>query len=119
MIWDHESLQNFLEKFNSSIRCMITIQDVVDAAGGPYGTCYIVAEVLQFLLGPDKWKPEFVHYRDSTHWYLRHRVTREILDATVGQYSVPPPYHEGKGCGFLTKNPSKRARYILLKLGIR
>ena len=51
-----------------------------------------------------------------THWYLKNSITGEIIDPTVEQFiakNEKPPYEKGKGCGFLTKLPSKRAQIIL------
>lgn len=94
---------------------MNIISKVVQAAGGPNKNCYPVSEALQYLLGKDKWKPEVLKYHGNTHWYLRNRITGEVLDATASQYKHPEkiPYHKGKGCGFLTKNPCKRTQLIL------
>jgi len=35
------------------------------------------------------------------------------IDPTAQQFSSPVPYPEGKGCGFLTKEPSKRAKELM------
>jgi hypothetical protein len=37
----------------------------------------------------------------------------EILDPTVKQFKTKPNYYEGRGRGFLTKKPSKRARALM------
>jgi len=82
------------------------------------GHCYIAAEALWYLLGCNNWKPMCASYKDkhgkATHWWLEHKKTREIADPTKEQYFPDnPPYHMGKGIGFLTKHPSKRAMIIL------
>jgi len=82
------------------------------------GHCYIAAEALWHLLGTDKWKPMCASYIDdggkATHWYLIHRETGEIADPTKEQYyPEEPPYHIGKGHGFLTSHPSKRAQIVI------
>lgn len=82
------------------------------------GHCYIAAEALFHILGPSKWKPMCASYRDeggkATHWWLVHRETGEIADPTKEQYLPDsPPYHLGKGSGFLTKKPSRRAKILI------
>lgn len=76
------------------------------------GHCYIASEVLKYLLGND-WKSEVVNHEGGTHWYLRHKPSNEVLDITASQFKSKVPYHLGKGCGFLTKNLSKRATELL------
>ena len=83
------------------------------------GHCYVAAEALYHAL-PDKqnWKPICASYNDEigkcTHWWLQNKKTGEILDPTKEQYYPDsPPYYLGRGSGFLTKFPSKRAQFIL------
>ena len=87
------------------------------------GHCYIATEALFHIL-PDKenWKPMVASYNDeggkATHWWLVNRTTGKILDPTREQYGDKiPPYHLGKGTGFLTKLPSKRAQIIISNIG--
>jgi hypothetical protein len=82
------------------------------------GHCYVAAEALWHLLGPKKWKAVCASYVDeggkATHWWLVHKDTGEIADPTKEQYEPgQPPYHLGKGTGFLTRLPSKRAKVVL------
>jgi hypothetical protein len=82
-----------------------------------WGHCYAASEALWYLLGDQRdWTPHVARDEDVTHWWLRHRHSGEILDPTAEQYTnhgVCPPYNEGRGCGFLTPQPSKRAREII------
>lgn len=85
------------------------------------GHCYVAAESLWYLLGCDDWKPMCASYVDeggkATHWWLVHRQTDAIADPTAEQYlPEQPPYHLGKGSGFLTKKPSKRAQVVLTRV---
>lgn len=78
----------------------------------------MAAEACFYLLNRDEWKPMCASYRDengkATHWWLVHKVTGEKADPTAEQYAPEqPPYHLGKGTGFLTKNPSKRAQIVI------
>ena len=82
------------------------------------GHCYVAAEALWHLLGPGDWTPVCASYRDAggrtTHWWLRHRRTGRIADPTAEQYAPEtPPYHLGRGSGFLTRKPSRRAQVVL------
>ncbi len=56
--------------------------------------------------------PHRVRHEGDVHWYLVLDRTY-IIDPTAKQFRRPPPYHEGRGAGFLTKNPSKRARAMM------
>lgn len=84
------------------------------------GFCYAAAEAAFHLLGGKKagWKPMcVVYYEDgikSTHWWIV--KDGKIIDPTKSQYTkcgLKPPYHLGKGCGFLSKNPSKLAKLLI------
>ena len=82
------------------------------------GHCYVAAEALWYLLGKDNWKPMCASYQDelgkATHWWLVHKKTNKIADPTREQYLPDvPPYHLGKGSGFLTNTPSKRAQIVM------
>ncbi len=85
------------------------------------GHCYIAAEVLWHSLDKKDFKPMCAVYFDEkgkcTHWWLKNKNTGEILDPTAEQYYPDtPPYTLGRGCGFLTKEPSKRAKIVLNKI---
>jgi hypothetical protein len=49
-----------------------------------------------------------------THWWLK--KGNRIIDPTESQYTelgLQPPYHLGKGAGFLTSKPSRRAQELM------
>lgn len=94
------------------------------------GNCYVTCEALYHLLGgiASGWVPHTVRHEGDVHWYLvstesvvlgsvwhdgSRIVTPAILDPTAQQFSTPPPYHLGRGRGFLTKKPSKRAAALM------
>jgi hypothetical protein len=85
-----------------------------------YGHCYVATESLYYLLGgpASEWTPTYVHHEGSTHWFLVHQRTGEILDVTAAQFHRPPPYQHGLGCGF-QKYPSDRTRTLLARLALR
>ncbi len=85
------------------------------------GHCYVAAEALWHLIGgkksgyvphvlshslwPDGLKP------GETHWFLAKDDNR--LDPTSGQFDTPIPYSKGRPNGFLTREPSRRARKLI------
>ncbi len=108
---------------------------------GRRGNCYVLCEALYHLMGgkTSGWKPCTVRHEGDVHWFLMRdnavaapiTGTRSIstaprvedlalsdivLDPTVKQFNTPPPYHLGRGCGFLTKQPSKRAKALMEKM---
>ncbi len=82
------------------------------------GHCYVASEALLWLVGGKSqgWAPQTVRVAGVTHWYLRH-TDGTILDPTRGQFEGPVPYENGRGRGFLTPNPSKRACVVLARVG--
>lgn len=99
------------------------------------GNCYVACEALYHLLGGKEagWVPHTVHHEGSIHWYLVHRDEPEartrvakletsivgsqlVLDPTVSQFKTKPNYWKGRGRGFLTKEPSRRAQALMEKM---
>lgn len=79
------------------------------------GNCYVACEALYHLLGGKAagWKPMSMRIKDDTHWFLKHK-SGMILDPTKEQFrGETPDYSQGRGRGFLTKKPSKRARVLM------
>lgn len=80
------------------------------------GNCYHCSEALYHILGGKKagWKPMYMNTRATGHhWFLLHK-SGMILDATKRQFGkVKPDYSKARGCGFLTKRPSKGARQMM------
>lgn len=95
------------------------------AAEHPHaGHCYAASEALFHLGAKSKgFRPAVLNATTfptgltvgQTHWFLRN-AAGHVLDATAGQFDVPIPYVNGIGCGFLTKQPSKRAQTIIQRL---
>lgn len=80
------------------------------------GHCYIAAEALWHLTDR-KLKPKCASYQEDgekkTHWWLENDYG-EIFDPSAEQYLPDfPPYNLGRGCGFLTIEPSKRAVSVI------
>lgn len=92
------------------------------------GNCYVTCEALYHLLGGARagYTPCTVHHEGDVHWYLVHTVRvlgsngvnyiTSIVDPTVSQFKTKPPYEMGRGRGFLTKKPSKRAVALMKTL---
>lgn len=82
------------------------------------GHCYVAAEALYGLLGGPSsgWKPVCLSAKDAPdfgpHWWLEHRKFGR-LDPTSPQYEHTPPYELGRGKGFLTSKPSRRAQLVI------
>jgi hypothetical protein len=81
------------------------------------GHCYTASETAYFLLGGKKagWKPMVIKHEGMTHWFLKHS-SGKILDITRQQFITLPDYKKGKGCGFLTRKLSKRAKKLLRRI---
>lgn len=96
------------------------------------GNCYVTCEALYHLLGGKAagLVPHTVKHEGDTHWYLikmiyqgiegpgmggvEHKIyTHVIIDPTLQQFKTTPPYIKGRARGFLTKEPSKRARALM------
>lgn len=82
------------------------------------GNCYVTSEAAYHLLGGKEagWVPMRVHHEGSTHWYIENRDTGQRVDLTAAQFNLSPPYDEAVGCGFLTKEPSRRAREMMERM---
>jgi hypothetical protein len=78
------------------------------------GNCYVTSEALYHLLDGKRagWIPQRMHMDGDTHWFLRHR-SGIIVDATASQFDKELDYSRGRGSGFLTRKPSKRARRLM------
>ena len=94
------------------------------------GNCYVTCEALYHLLGGKKngYMPMVMRHEGDTHWFLRwedpdHLVSNSMwsrppvyLDPTASQFKSKPRYSKARGCGFLTKKPSKRAKELMKKM---
>jgi len=82
-----------------------------------WGHCYVASEAAYYLLGGKEngWKPFCMEVDLDTHWFLKHS-SGFILDITKSQFCYKLDYSEARGKGFLTKEPSKRAKKLLQKI---
>lgn len=88
------------------------------AANCMAGHCYVASEALYHILGAKEagWTPMHVSHEGGPHWYLKNRHSGKVIDATADQFQTPVPYHLGKGKGFLTALPSKRANIVISRV---
>lgn len=88
-----------------------------DHPNGVAGHCYVASEAIYHKLGGKVagWTPQRVNHEGGSHWYLKH-ADGTIIDPTADQFETPVDYDEGRGCGFLTKQPSRRAQVVLDRL---
>jgi hypothetical protein len=80
------------------------------------GFCYFGAEAVYHLGGGRAagLTPCVMRLGDEgeTHWWVQ-GAEGAVYDPTAGQYSEPPDYSKGRGCGFQTEKPSKRAQVLI------
>ncbi len=84
-----------------------------------WGCCYVAAEAVYHALGgpASGLRPTFVRVGETPHWYLT-ADDGSVIDPTADQFASPPDYSAGVGKGFLTREPSARARLVLQKAGL-
>jgi len=78
------------------------------------GHCYVASEAAYHILGGEKsdFKPCVMRVGEDNHWFLKNEKG-QILDPTWDQFNSTLDYTLGKGKGFLTKTPSKRAKELI------
>lgn len=95
-----------------------------------WGCCYVAAEAAYHALGglASGCKVMHVNHEGAPHWYLVNAdawhggylsvESGSVIDPTADQFATPVPYARGKGKGFLTSQPSKRAVVLLVAAGL-
>lgn len=83
------------------------------------GHCYVASEILYKKLGGKKagWTPQTIRHEGGTHWYLKNQ-NGTIIDPTADQFETAVPYAKGRGCGFMTTEPSARAQRVMERLDL-
>jgi hypothetical protein len=82
------------------------------------GHCYVAAEALYHLAGAARSGLSVFRCTfdgGKTHWWLRDD-TGMIYDPTAEQFGGSPPYHLGRRTGFLSREPSRRARLLIVRV---
>lgn len=83
------------------------------------GHCYVATETLYYLLDYDIQKdfsPAILKVKNITHWFLKNKITGEIIDITKKQFDFKLDYSNSRFCGFLTKEPSKRTKILINRI---
>jgi hypothetical protein len=82
--------------------------------------CYPAAEVLYHKNGGGRagLTPMQQRHEGRSHWWVR-GPEGEVWDPASAQFRTPVPYDRGVGKGFLTKKPSRRARALARRAGVR
>jgi hypothetical protein len=77
----------------------------------------VASEAAYYLLGgkEEGWKPMHMTHLGASHWFLKHE-SGYILDLTYNQFKTKLDYSKARGTGFLTKEPSKRAKKLLIRI---
>ena len=83
------------------------------------GHCYVASEVIYHELGGKAagWTPQTIQHEGGPHWYLKNQ-DGTIIDPTADQFETPVPYSDGRGCGFLTRQPSARSKKVIERLDL-
>lgn len=81
----------------------------------PVGHCYVASEAVYHLAGGKD--SGLIPYRlrmpdGVVHWWLE-TPDGEVIDPTHDQFDDVVPYDQGKAGGFLTREPSRRARVLM------
>ena len=116
ILFEERDLSDLVDKVVSQLTDDLRRPPYKGSSNPLTGHCYVASEALYHLLGSRDWVPCNIQHEGGPHWYLKNKVTGEILDATAGQFETPVPYEKGRGKGFLTKEPSKRAKELLSRL---
>lgn len=84
------------------------------AAGNRLAHCYVASEAYFHLAGGKDagLKAVGLQHEGSQHWWIED-ASGKVIDLTADQFSTPVPYAQGKGRGFLTRQPSARARTVI------
>jgi len=88
--------------------------------GSPHpmaGHCYVASEAFWHLMGGPSsgFTPQVIRHEGATHWFLKD-TRGGIVDLTASQFETPVPYDQARGCGFLTRQASQRARTLILRV---
>lgn len=83
------------------------------------GHCYVATEAIYYLLDDDDKKyyiPSILKINNITHWFLKNRITGDIIDPTKKQFDFIIDYTKSRNSSFLTKKPSKRTLILLNRI---
>jgi hypothetical protein len=79
------------------------------------GHCYVASEAAFYLFARELgYKPCFVKHEGQPHWFLISGT--KVIDITAAQFYTEVPYDQGRCIGFLTNQPSRRARIVIRRV---
>jgi hypothetical protein len=76
------------------------------------GYCYVASEAFFHMVGGEGYTPMYMTVCDALHWFVR-GPDGEVINPTADQFENTPPYTVARGCGFLTRRPSKKCRALI------
>ena len=111
--YDHQIVTNVREHLTDDLRSAKFRGHECKTAGH----CYVASEAVYHSLGGKAagYTPMQIKHEGTSHWFLKHS-SGKIIDATSDQFATAVPYEKAKGRGFLTKEPSRRARILMSRL---
>jgi len=111
-------LKALVEEVRDSLTPDLRKKEYQDNPNPMAGHCYVASEAVYHTMGGKEagWKPMSIQHEGGSHWYLKNDELGIIVDPTADQFKTPVPYDEGRGTGFLTRQPSKRAKVVLDRL---
>lgn len=82
--------------------------------------CYVASEAYYHLSNENlkpvqKWV-QIDQEHEVSHWWLENKDTGEIIDLTADQFGFTVEYSEGRGRGFLSKEPSRAAKVVIKRI---
>lgn len=85
--------------------------------GPAAGHCYVASEALYHIIGGrrSRFKPHSGRIGDIVHWWLEDDEGG-VVDPTADQFPDGFPYEIGRGRGFLTRTPSRRAGILIARV---
>lgn len=113
---------NLVEKIKEYLTPDLLKKNYINRSHPLAGHCYVASEAFYHLIeDPWNYKPMVGRLNVKgkvrcSHWWIEHRGTAEIIDITAVQFTeeqLQEIYKTGKGCGFLTSSPSKRAQIVI------
>ena len=94
---------------------MSIASELLEILGTPRDNCYVASEAYYHIRGGKAagLKPVNAKVNGVSHWWIEDNG--EVVDITAGQFAEPVDYSQGRGKGFLTKGPSRRAKELIRK----
>jgi hypothetical protein len=108
------STEELVEKVRSCLTPDLLRPDVQQGQHPMQGHCYVASEAIYHILGGSSsgLKPTRMRFGTDVHWWLVDS-DGNVVDATFDQFNEPVPYEQGRAGGFLTREPSKRAKVLI------